>query len=393
MQGLLLLLTRVLAGYSLVRLNPVHLSLKLQPTMSCVTGDEILASFGRWKMVHCQKLLSVQKSRLQFTMSRWIKLATKMVNSWYPYQPLGESRSRAIQRFLSLEFKKPVSGVCGSDGRILWLDTWKSSHKRIFTNHPKVLYLPIHTVCKESITTTKICVVFDASVKTASSVSLNDILMMISPTVQLMFLFDSECIKLHVPDISKMYRAIELPLPNCGFHCFVWRIIISKTAEWLGSPMVCPHFRLLQTWCGGQAEYSHEYPLAAKVVDEAFHVDDCLTWANSIEEGIELCHQLQELLTKANFLLRKWNSSNPSILQEVPPELRDDQTSLSITDHDKVYTKILGVKWHSVLDHFRLSVANHLCHKTVTKRALVSDIAKTYGWFTQVMLNDTRVAG
>ena len=33
-------------------------------------------------------------------------------------------------------------------------------------------------------------------------------------------------------------------------------------------------------------KYSHEYPLAAKVVEEAFYVDDCLTGANSIEEGI-----------------------------------------------------------------------------------------------------------
>ena len=34
------------------------------------------------------------------------------------------------------------------------------------------------------------------------------------------------------------------------------------------------------------ADYSLEYPLAAKVVDEAFYVDDCLTGANSVKEGI-----------------------------------------------------------------------------------------------------------
>ena len=55
------------------------------------------------------------------------------------------------------------------------------------------------------------------------------------------------------------------------------------------------------------ADYAHEYPMAAKAVDEAFYVDDC-------EEGIELCHQLQELFTKADFLLQKWNSSNSNII-------------------------------------------------------------------------------
>ena len=45
-----------------------------------------------------------------------------------------------------------------------------------------VFYLPMHVVRKESSTTTKICAMFDASMKTASSVSLNDVLM-VGPTI------------------------------------------------------------------------------------------------------------------------------------------------------------------------------------------------------------------
>lgn len=51
------------------------------------------------------------------------------------------------------------------------------------------------------------------------------------------------------------------------------------------------------------ADHKHEYPLAAKVADEEFYVDDCLTGVSSIEEGIELRCQLQELFAKADFLL------------------------------------------------------------------------------------------
>ena len=43
------------------------------------------------------------------------------------------------------------------------------------------------------------------------------------------------------------------------------------------------------------ADFAHEYPLATKIVNEAFYVDDCLTGADSVEEGIELCRQLQGL--------------------------------------------------------------------------------------------------
>ena len=42
-----------------------------------------------------------------------------------------------------------------------------------------------------------------------------------------------------------------------------------------------------------QLTYAHKYPLTAKVVDEAFYVNDCLTGANLIEKGIELPRQLQ----------------------------------------------------------------------------------------------------
>jgi hypothetical protein len=65
------------------------------------------------------------------------------------------------------------------------------------------------------------------------------------------------------------------------------------------------------------------YPLAAKVMNESFYVDDCLTGADTVEQAIETHQQLQELFSKAEFLLRKWNSSSPAVLESIPAELRD----------------------------------------------------------------------
>ena len=75
---------------------------------------------------------------------------------------------------------------------------------------------------------------------------------------------------------------------------------------------------------------------------------------DTVERGNELQRQLQELFNEAEFTLQKWKSSNPAILEAIPPELRDTQTSVTISDSDEVYTKTLGIRWHSVLDHFRL---------------------------------------
>lgn len=106
------------------------------------------------------------------------------------------------------------------------------------------------------------------------------------------------------------------------------------------------------------SDHAHEYPLASKVVENDFYVDNCLTGEDTVERGIELQRQLQELFNKAEFTLRKWNSSNPTVLRAISPELRDTQTSLTISVSDEIYTRTLGIQWHSVLDHFRLDVCN-----------------------------------
>ena len=135
-------------------------------------------------------------------------------------------------------------------------------------------------------------------------------------------------------------------------------------------------------------DHALAYPLAAKAVEESFYVDDGLTGADSIEGAIELHAQLQTLFDKGGFLLRKWSSSEPAVLQQIAPELRDQQSVRTMSEHDE-YTKTLGVDWNAKLDHFRLTVAELSHQDHWTKRALSSDIAKTFdvlGWFAPVII-------
>ncbi len=100
-----------------------------------------------------------------------------------------------------------------------------------------------------------------------------------------------------VVDISKMYRAVSLTPVDRDMHRFVWR----------RSPKdVLQDFRMTRVTFGVSAssvkqnalDHSTEFPLAAKVVEQAFYVDDCLTGADSVQEGRELCRQLQGLFAK-----------------------------------------------------------------------------------------------
>ena len=131
-------------------------------------------------------------------------------------------------------------------------------------------------------------------------------------------------------------------------------------------------------------DYAAEYPLAAQAVEKSFYVDDRLTGADSIEETIELHNQLQKLFEKGGFLLRKWCSNDQVVLEHIPPELRDGPLSHSILKSTE-YTKTLGIQWNSAMDHFKLSIAELPPLENVTKRLLVSDVAKTFdilGWFS-----------
>ncbi len=118
-------------------------------------------------------------------------------------------------------------------------------------------------------------------------------------------------------------------------------------------------------------------------------MDDGLTGADSVDEAIELQKQLQELFLKGgSCLLRKWSSSNPIVLEQLPPELKDTPSSHSIPDPSES-TKTLGIQWNSVTDHFRLTVAKLPPLENITKQILVSDVAKTFdvlGWFSPTII-------
>ena len=75
-----------------------------------------------------------------------------------------------------------------------------------------------------------------------------------------------------------------------------------------------------------------EFPLAAEAVLTSFYVDDGLTGPDSIGEAISLQKQLQTLFAKGGFLLRRWNSNTPSVVEQINPELRDSQNVLSIME-------------------------------------------------------------
>ena len=131
-------------------------------------------------------------------------------------------------------------------------------------------------------------------------------------------------------------------------------------------------------------DFTQEFPLAARTVEKSFYVDDCLTGADDIKTATSLQSQLQGLFARGDFLLRKWNSNEVTVLQGIAPELCECGDVHSISDTND-YTNTLGLEWNTVTDQFRLTVSDFPATEVVTKRILVSNIAKVIdvlGWFS-----------
>ena len=148
---------------------------------------------------------------------------------------LGESRTQALQRFRSTEASSIRKGTWTEFQRVIqeYLDLNHSqpvspvdlANLKGNNVHP-TYYLPMHAVWKESSTSTKTRVVFDASAKTTTGHSLNDLLMVgptLHPTLETILIrFRSYSIAL-TGDISKMYRGVELAPEDRRLHRFLWR--------------------------------------------------------------------------------------------------------------------------------------------------------------------------
>ena len=94
------------------------------------------------------------------------------------------------------------------------------------------------------------------------------------------------------------------------------------------------------------------------------------------------------MFSKGGFSLRKWKTSDEAALENVPAEFRDKEIDQEITEDDR-FTKVLGIEWNCQVDAFRPRIAPITADKPLTKRTLVSEIAKFYdvlGWCSPVTI-------
>ena len=142
---------------------------------------------------------------------------------------LGDSRQTAMNRFLALERRLDKDPKLRED-YVRFMDEYESLNHmeeiKLDTIRGPHFFIPHHCVLKPDSSTTKLRVVFDASAKTSSGLSLNDILHT-GPTIQSELFSIPLRFRLHkyvfTADIEKMYRQIRIQEEDQGYQLIIWR--------------------------------------------------------------------------------------------------------------------------------------------------------------------------
>ncbi|XP_058448941.1 uncharacterized protein LOC131428899 [Malaya genurostris] len=285
--------------------------------------DEMLSRFWSCEEVELSNPLSPEEKRCE---ELFLQSVHRNANGRYTaallkrediFSRLGESRDIAYRRLQRTE-RRLAKNLGLRDQYSAFMEEHVSlGHMRkvddASSGSVKRCYLLHHPVIKESSTTTKVRVVFDASCKTSSGTSLNDVLL-VGPVIQddlrsIILRSRTKQIML-VSDVEKMFRQINVCQEDRALQCILWRkrptdkvdryelgtvTYGTKSAPFLATRI--PHQLA--------SEEEERYPLAARAVINNTYMDDVITGADDIDIAIKLQAQLESMMAKGGFRLRK----------------------------------------------------------------------------------------
>ncbi|XP_055590649.1 uncharacterized protein LOC129742731 [Uranotaenia lowii] len=247
-------------------------------------------------------------------------------------------------------------------------------------------YLPHHPVIRETSSTTKVRVVFDASCKSATGKSLNDVLMVgavIQDDLRAIILRSRLHQVMLIADIKQMYRQVlvddrDTPLqrifwrnsPEEPLQTFELKTVTYGTAS---APFLAT--RVLQQLADDE---NQNFPQAAKILKRDVYVDDLFTGGSSPEEVSELRTQLDHLCRRGGLEFRKFASNVESVLDGVSPERRAIQSSVELAADQCI--KTLGLHWEPTADNlrFHIQLPKQPPDTLMTKRIALSQIAQLF---------------
>lgn len=171
-------------------------------------------------------------------------------------------------------------------------------------------------------------------------------------------------------DVEKMYRMVNVHNDQRSLQQILWRFEPNQELKQYKLNTVtygtasAPY---LATRCLTQ--------LPARVIQHDFYVDDLITGGSNIKQLVATCKGVMEQLESAQFHLRKWNSNNSQLVNEIVGENSCNDSLLNLSSNE--YSKTLGLLWSCKEDALLFSVN---LNKTLitTKRTILSTMSQIF---------------
>lgn len=310
---------------------------------------------------------------------------------------LGETRTIATQRLLQVERrlkKEPKLKSAYIDfmreyvtlGHMVAADPDPTTHR---------YYIPHHAVFKDSSTTTKVRVVFDASCKSSTGQSLNE-LMLIGPKIQpdlstILLRFRKFPIAF-TGDVEKMYRQILVHQSDTHLQHILWREspdlpIVEYALQTVTYGTSCAPHLAVRTLHQLAIDHASEFPVASHIAQNDFYVDDLMSGSYTASDAIQTRRDICEMLLKGGLKLRKWVSNYSPLLDDIPLADREIQHPLNINLNNTVTA--LGITWNPASDTFQFALKLPCDARPATKRNILSDISTLFdplGWLAPAII-------
>ncbi|XP_050551821.1 uncharacterized protein LOC118281518 [Spodoptera frugiperda] len=294
---------------------------------------------------------------------------------------LGDSYTMAKKRFYNLERRFRKQPDVKSQYVQFLREYEELGHLSEITinnfNFNQCNFLPHHPVFKENSESTKIRVVFDASARTSSGFSVNDI-QMTGPQIQdsiFSILIRARFYKyILAADVEKLFRQILLDETDRNLQFILWREEESKPLRTLRLNTVTYGFTsasYLSTRCLWQLGEECSDPFIKTIIQHDLYVDDLITGCNSEEELKHIQKSVSQALKAGCFNLRKYKSNSSCVLEACSKGSSD---TLIISESSNA----LGLGWNSNTDQLHYSFEIPPIGVAFTKRYILSTSFKIF---------------
>lgn len=367
--------------YEVYRSLPVALTVSLEGLMHQFwhveepqAAPETFTDDGRCEQIFRDKCVRLPSGRFAVPLPFRIPVSDKM----FP-----RSRETAVKRFESLERKLASDPKLKALYSAFMSEYLALGHMSV-AKTPGRYYIPHHAICKVEGGATKIRVVFDASAKCLSGMSLNDAL---CPGPKLQREIVDIIVRFRLfrhaftADICKMYRQIMILPEFRGFQHIMWREsphdqLVEYELNTVTYGVNCAPFLALRVLRAIADREGEAFPLVREALCYQTYVDDICYGADTVADVVAIQRDLNAVLARSGLELRKWASNTPEILRAVPTDHRAVKSS-SFADDDGVGTKVLGVCWHPNRDHLSCELRLEPTI-TFTKRGILSLTARFF---------------